>query len=201
MKFVFKTCKYESRLNILKLYYSTSTHFNFTNKIATKEHILLDLDCLISLTWVNRLYNFALEGPVGFFKSLSVREEKCYSQDVLHTYFWQDITGVPKLQYAVAEYCFSCWHNAISFLLCRKNIHQWDGKDSIWNRHKWEHLCEQNSAFILIRIIQHFTRVLCSPNWQYIYTYKLTNCTNKLRNASTRVNNYIFITTLDKRWS
>ena len=32
-----------------------------------------------------------------------------------------------------------------------------------------------------------------------IYTYKLTNCTNKLRNASTRVNNYIFITTLDKR--
>ena len=34
-----------------------------------------------------------------------------------------------------------------------------------------------------------------------IYTYKLTNCTNKLRNASTRVNNYIFITTLDKRWS
>ena len=34
-----------------------------------------------------------------------------------------------------------------------------------------------------------------------IYTYKLTNCTNKLRNASTRVNNYICITTLDKRWS
>ena len=34
-----------------------------------------------------------------------------------------------------------------------------------------------------------------------IYTYKLTNWTNKLRNASTRVNNYIFITTLDNRWS
>ena len=64
---------------------------------------------------------------------------------------------------------FSCWHNAIYFLLCRKNIHQWDGKDSIWNRHKWEHLCKQNSAFILIRIIQHFTRVLCFPNWQYIF--------------------------------
>ena len=34
-----------------------------------------------------------------------------------------------------------------------------------------------------------------------IYTYKLTNCTNKLRNASTRVNNYMIITTLDIRRS
>mgnify|MGYP003691535241 CR=1 FL=1 len=32
-----------------------------------------------------------------------------------------------------------------------------------------------------------------------MHTYKLTNCINKLRNASTRVNNYMFITTLDKR--
>ena len=29
----------------------------------------------------------------------------------------------------------------------------------------------------------------------HIYTYKWTNCTNKLQNACIRVNNYIFITT------
>ena len=34
-----------------------------------------------------------------------------------------------------------------------------------------------------------------------IYTYNWTNCTNKLRNACTRVNNYMFITTLHIRWS
>ena len=44
------------------------------------------------------------------------------------------------------------------------------------------------------------TKMLTDDSIQIIpiYTYKLTNCTNKLRNASTRLNNYIFITTLDK---
>ena len=46
-----------------------------------------------------------------------------------------------------------------------------------------------------------FNLMVICPSDMIIYTYKLTNCTNKLRNASTRVNNYIFITTLDKRWS
>ena len=44
---------------------------------------------------------------------------------------------------------------------------------------------------------------ICAEQWLYhnIYTYKWTNCTNNLRNACTRVNNYMFITTLHIRWS
>ena len=38
-------------------------------------------------------------------------------------------------------------------------------------------------------------------HWRSHIDIKLTHCTNKLRNACTRVNNYMFITTLDKRWS
>ena len=47
----------------------------------------------------------------------------------------------------------------------------------------------------------NFGKIL--PIFQYsrIYTYKWTNCTNKLRNACTKVNDENFITTLDKRWS
>ena len=53
------------------------------------------------------------------------------------------------------------------------------------------------------RNLTHMKHLLESIDIQckIIYTYKLTNCTNKLRNACTGVNNYMFNTILDKRWN